>query len=116
MRLGYSTENKNEKRPLLIQCESENKKWEMLRASKNLKYVQEHESFPIFAAPDRTEKEREERKMLVTQLKQRRDNGEENLIIRRNRIVTKLRTVNGAGIEPFQQPAQNAWANLFKSF
>ena len=116
MRLGYSTENKNEKRPLLIQCESENKKWEMLRASKNLKYVQEHESFPIFAAPDRTEKEREERKMLVTQLKQRRDKGEENLIIRKNRIVTKLRTVNGADVEPFQRPAQNAWADLFKSF
>ena len=89
------------------------RKWEMLRASKNLKYVQEHESFPIFAAPDHTEKER---KMLVTQLKQRRDNGEENLIIRRNRIVTKLRAVNGAGIEPFQRPAQNAWADLFRSF
>ena len=88
----------------------------MLRASKNLKYVQEHESFPIFAAPGRTEKEREERKMLVTQLKQRRDIGEENVIIRRNRIVTKLRTVNGAGIEPFQRPVQNAWADLFKSF
>ena len=92
LRLGSKSHETDKKRPLLIQCTSEEKKWEMIRTSKSLKYLQNHVSFSLFAAPDRTEKEREERKKLLAQLKERRDNGEEKRMetIRRNRIATKL--------------------------
>ena len=67
---GSKSSKTDKKRPLLIQCTSEEKKWEMIKTSKSLKYLQNHVRFSILAAPDRTEKERKERKKLLAQLKE----------------------------------------------
>ena len=90
---------------------NENKKWEYLRASKNLRFLKDHISFQVWVTPDRTAKERKERKILVDKLKDRTKNGEKNLTIRNNKIVEKL-SKNFAD-KPFHESAQKFWADLF---
>ncbi len=51
----------------------------------------------LHMVPDRTLKEREQYKKLKKELEERRGKGEENLVIRNDRIVTK---------KPFQQPTE----------
>ena len=61
----FRIENKDvqKKRPMVVKCNSENTKQEILKASKNLRYLdQNHESFPIQISLDRTLRERQERK------------------------------------------------------
>ena len=45
----------------------------------------------VYISPDRTKLEREKHHKLVTELKRRRSNGEQNLVIRNNAIVTYTR-------------------------
>ena len=60
-RLGKKEAEK--KRPLLVKCDSEKTKWVIVKASRNLMYLNErHESFPITVTFDRTQKERQDRK------------------------------------------------------
>lgn len=108
IRIGPRPSQKNSKRPLLVKCTTQDKKWEILKASQHLKYLENHESFIVYASIDRTKKEREEHKRLRVELQSRKENGEENLVIRNNRIVIKA-----PGIEPFQSRARNVWASLF---
>ena len=64
--LGLKSDNSNNTRSLLIKCTNKNKKWEFLQASKNLKFCQDQKSVQIWATPDCTTKERDERKKLKT--------------------------------------------------
>ena len=58
------SKNADKNIPLLIKCSNENKKWELIRASKNLK-LQDKENLKIWTTPDCTIQEREERKRLI---------------------------------------------------
>ena len=111
VRLGLKSDNSNKTRPLLIKCTNENKKWEFLRASKNLKFCQDHKSVQIWATPDHTTKEKDERKKLIKTLKERKQNGETNLTICNNKIVIKAS--ENSMDEPFHGTAQSFWPNLF---
>ena len=95
----------------MLKCTNENKKWEFLRASKNLKFHQDHKSVQIWATPDHTTKERDERKKLIKALKERKQNGETNLTICNNKIVIKA--FENSMNELFCKIAQSFWANLF---
>ena len=98
------------KRPMVVKCNSENTKWEILRASKNLKYLdQNHESFPIQISLDRTLRERQERKELYKELNNRLSSGEKDIMIKGNRIIKKTEAQSF-----FRQTAQqfsNLWAS-----
>ena len=105
-RIGTKTDDKI--RPLLVQCDTEKTKWDIIKVSKHLKYFAENqESFPIYVSLDYTPKERQERKALIMQLNERIKNGEKDLVLRGNRLVKK--SIN----HPFRQTAQqfsNVWA------
>ena len=66
-----------------------NKKAEMLRNARNLKDSSDTELKEIFVTPDMTQRQREEYKLLRDELFRRRDNGEQDLVIRRGKIVKK---------------------------
>ena len=82
-----------------------------MKFCKHLYYNQDMEKIPIYSSNDLTIKERQERKILVEELKQRRkDNNEDKFTIRGGKVV-KLS-------QPFQSEAQpsfsKSWADLFK--
>ena len=84
-RLGQATNNKN--RPLLIGLESEEIKFQILAAAPRLRTSKQ---FPkVYISQDMTQAERQKHKQLVTQLKQRRAKGEQNIVIRNGRIITR---------------------------
>ena len=67
---------------------SEDQKDKVLRVSKNLKYKGDGLE-KVFLHQDLTPKQRQKRKELVEELKARQSQGEQNLIIVKNKIVTK---------------------------
>ena len=75
-------------RPLLLKFREEDKKMEVLRASKDLSIIVNNEIKSVYANIDRTPKQREEFNRLRAELKKRTDKGEQGLIIRGNKIVT----------------------------
>ena len=101
--------NSNKIWPLLIRCTNESKKWKFLRAFKNFKFLQD-QRVQIWATPDHTTKEKDERKFIKTFWKQKQ-NGETNLTILNNKIVIKVSKNNMN--EPFHGTAQSFWADLF---
>ena len=89
-------------RPILVTFKSEEVKMQMLRKSKDLKLVSdEGEITKVYAAPDKTQKQREHEKLLRDEIKERVGKGEKNLVIRNEKIV------------PFRPAAQKSWASLF---
>ena len=76
-------------RPIKIVLNSEEQKLKVLKGAKNLKKPQEGEKQAIIIHQDLTLKEREARNKLWSQLKERRQNGEPNLIIAKGKIVSK---------------------------
>ena len=74
-------------RPLLIKLCDEEAKTRVLRASKDLQVIVNHEVKPVFVNVDRTPKQREKFKELRAELKKRTDDGETGLIIRGYNIV-----------------------------
>lgn len=86
-RIGKQTEGIN--RPLVIKFMSFDTKMEFLSNSKDVKFndAARNVVLKISVCPDRTIKERQKHKELVHILKQRRANGEVNLIIRNEKIV-----------------------------
>ena len=102
-RLGQATNNKN--RPLLIGLESEEIKFQILAAAPRLRTSKQ---FPkVYISQDMTQAERQKHKQLVTQLKQRRAKGEQNIVIRNGRIITRYsRTqLNPPTEQSFIQPS-----------
>jgi hypothetical protein len=77
-------------RPILLTVASENQKDTILRSTKNLKGRKEKGLDRVYVNQDLTPTQREKRKLLVQELKERQSNGERNLIIINNeKIVTR---------------------------
>lgn len=90
-RFGKREAGKN--RPLRVTLDSHNAVFGHLKKSSTLKELTDLSDSMNFAkkvvlAPDLTVKQRQSRKSLVDELKERRENGEQNLKIFRGRIVT----------------------------
>ena len=95
IRLGKRQEGPDMKpRPIKMVLESEESKDKVLRGAKNLKNRQERGLNRVFIHQDLTPKEREARKILVMELKDRMVNGERNLTIVNGKIVQKKETRN----------------------
>ena len=78
-------------RPLLIKFENEKMKWDVLRNAKNLKYCSDEQLKKLSIVPDQTAKEREEYRLLRTELEERRANGETGLYISRGKVCQRHR-------------------------
>ena len=86
-RLGKKSEDK--KRPILMRFQSEETKMAVLKASRDLSLKIDDEEHKIHVSNDLTAKQRNYIKTLKEELKTRRDRGEEDLVIRGNKIVKK---------------------------
>lgn len=89
LRMGKRNENKH--RPVLIALKHETDKSFLLSNSARLR---QHDV--LYFSPERTKFERLKYKKLVEELKQRKANGETNLIIRNNAIVNRRKTTSSA--------------------
>jgi len=76
-------------RPIKLVMETEADKEQILESAKNLRNIKEGGFARIFIHQDLTPKEREARKKLVEELKQRRANGEKDLILVNGKIVVR---------------------------
>ena len=85
VRLGKNDNSKI--RPVLMRLRNEKEKWNILGRAKQLKNSEKYKG--VYITRDMTEKEREEDKILRTELKERRDNGEDVQI--KNGVVVKRR-------------------------
>ena len=55
--------------PLLVKLQSEKLKWDIIKSFKNLKYLKNGMSHPIYVTWDKTIKEQQEQKKLIAELK-----------------------------------------------
>ena len=95
VRLGKKQEGEDvNPRPMLVTFQSEEAKIDLLKKAKNLRSMKEGGLNKIFIAPDMTPKQREARKKLVAELKDRQSQGETGLIIVGSRIVKKMFSQN----------------------
>ena len=95
-------------RPILIKFKTVEYKKSILSQCSKLKYLKNNVSIPVFYSLDLTEKERKERKKLVDELKSRKEKGEDNIGIRKNKIV----------VVPSSFPSEaqrETWATVFES-
>ena len=69
--------------------ETEDSKVKVLASAKNLRNKKDGGLDKIFMHQDLTPKQRQARKLLVEELKDRRANGEENLMILNGKVVTR---------------------------
>jgi len=86
-RLGKRTDNNDRPRPLLVVFHDESDKNVLLASSPKLRHHDLYKN--VYLSPDRTKFERVNYKKLVEELKLRRSNGENNLIIRNNSIIIR---------------------------
>ena len=83
---GRNQDQKIKPRVLLVQLEDTSQKSLTLNLAKNLRKTEKWKQ--TYIAPDMTKQQREERRKLRVEMKRRREEGEENLTIRRGRLVT----------------------------
>jgi hypothetical protein len=89
IRLGKESEDQNVKlRPIKLVLASEEQKEKVLRQAKNLKGKTEGWD-KVYIHQDLTPKQRQKRNMLLKELKTRKAQGEENLLIRNGKIVNR---------------------------
>lgn len=115
IRLGSKRQDKMSKpRALLIQLESPHRKSEFLSASKRLRQTDRWKD--TYISPDMTRQQREENWKLRQELKQRRENGEQELVIRQGKIVTRWKKnlpTKGNGTRDKREPREaNPETNL----
>ena len=84
-RLGRPSSNKA--RLLLVKLDKEQHKHTVMKKATKLRANQKWKN--VFITPDLTTREREVNKALRDELKRRKGNGEQNLMIKRGRIVSK---------------------------
>ena len=87
IRLGKP--NQDRARPVLITIPNANVRSTILRNASSLRKTEKFEN--VFISPDMTVKEREEAKKLRAELQRRRSQGEQNLVIRRGKIIINTR-------------------------
>lgn len=107
IRLGKLDTTADKPRPLLLKLSTAEYKKEVLHNCRDLKYLENNLSTPIFYSLDLTQTQRDERRVLVQELKERKTNGEKNIGIRDGKVTTVKKT--------FPKGAQPSWADLFKS-
>ena len=93
-RIGYA-KHLPKPRPIVLKLSNYELKLTMLKL-RNLKWKDKN----IYINPDRTKKEQEEHKKLVLELHARRTEGEENIIIKNGKIITRI---------PFRPDPQMFW-------
>ena len=103
-RVGKKVEGNN--RPLVIKYASLQIKNKFLKSSGNLKIKTNNEIKPIYISIDRTQNQRAKHRQLVNEMKKRREDGEENLVIRGEKIVQNFQKEEGA--------KKITWASLFQ--
>ena len=103
-RVGKKVQNKT--RPLVVKYGSLEIKNNMLKKSGKLSIKYQSELKPIYTSIDRTQKQREAHKKLVLELKSRKSRGEEDIVIRNNKIVQHFRRESAA--------ERITWASLFQ--
>ena len=84
-RLGKAAPDKI--RPLLITTATVDSKLSILKSAYQLRSIDQYNN--VYISPDRSRQERESFRKLRAELKQRKDGGEPNLIIRNGKIVAK---------------------------
>ena len=87
--LSTNTDEQIKPQPIKMVLETEEQKIKVLKAAKNLRWAKEGAWGKIFVHQDLTLKEREERKILLQEKKDREQNGETDLILVGNRIVKR---------------------------
>ena len=80
------------RRSLLVVFDDEKTKWTCLRCASRLKDDAVFQK--VYISPDLTPQERKENRELLMELKRRREEGEKDIMIRRDRIVKKINTDN----------------------
>ena len=100
-RVGKKSEE-GKHRPLIVKFENSEKKNEYLKKNTELKNA---DGTKIYVNPDLTPKQRAERKQLVLDMNARRDNGEEDLVIRNNAIVNKKNFPKGQAQRTVSYPS-----------
>lgn len=89
-RLGKRAEEPDAKpRPVKLTVASETHKDDVLKQAKNLRRIKEGGMDKVFIHQDLTPRQRQRRKLLVQELKDRQQRGEQNLILVNWKIVTK---------------------------
>jgi hypothetical protein len=81
-------------RPMLVTMASEKQKDQVLAKSKNLKRSGHEGMDKVFIFQDLTPRQREKRKRLVQELKDRKQRGESDLIIAGGKIVNRPAAVD----------------------
>jgi len=76
--------------PIKMVMESEDDKVQVIKSAKNLRLAQEGDWKDVFIHQDLTIKEREQRRRLVQELKDRKEKGETDLILVGDRIVKRM--------------------------
>lgn len=94
VRLGKRSESTSSSesqkpRPLKLVFKTEDQKSQVLKSAKNLRREEEGVWKGVFIHADLTMKERDARRKLVSEMKQRKEQGETDLIIAQGRIVKK---------------------------
>lgn len=90
VRLGKkATDPMQHPRPMKVVLDSAESKISLLKKAKNLREAQEGGWSKVFIHQDLTPKQREARKPLVAELKERKANGEKDLIIYNGKVVKK---------------------------
>lgn len=97
-RFGSATESS---RPVIFGLTTERRKFEILRNSKSLKGTK------IYIRQDLTDKDREERRTLVTQMKKERENGN-FAVIRKNKLIIKPKHNKDDNIMDYNQGTGNS--------
>ena len=105
-RVGKFTEGKS--RLLVATLDTEEAKWEVIRIAPQLRGTTMGSN--IYINPDLTKQEREEGKRLRSELAERRNKGEHNLVIRKGRIVQRQQTRDGRP-ERTVEPSEGAPRN-----
>ena len=80
------------KKPENLFFDDEKMKWTCLRRASRLKDDAVFQK--LYLSPDLTPQERKENRVLLMELKWRREEGEKDIMIRRGRIVKKINTDN----------------------
>ena len=87
IRLG-KVRNDNRPRPLLVKCGNSREKWSILRNAKNLKHCSENLK-KVIITPDMTKSERDVEKQLRDELREKRENGENDWYIKNKKLVKR---------------------------
>ena len=99
-RIGKKTTEKT--RPIVVTFKDEELRMKVLKKSRDMELkTEDGEIIKLSVSTDKTPKQRETERKLREEIAQRKAQGEQNLVIRNEKIV------------PFRQSAQRTWAMLF---